>query len=285
MLQAPTECIFCGGEELTDEHVLPLWAGKVLQRLGDGEWTYLRFIDRRPVPAAFATKSARAATSKIRCVCKTCNGGWMSRLEVDAKAILTPLILGEPRKLSVDDRVAAATWLTKTALVHDLLGDRPAILPDARRTEFGDRKTPFSNSDLYVGRYEGRRTFARYAVPATDSGTGERCLLFTTLMGSLFLQVAIRNDERGDVIGRSPIEGLAALWPAAYGLMWPPRVPLTDSDLEEVACLGRSLEFAENLARGNPFQIRELTDEARRKIRERDPEGLRHFSLGDDRDP
>ena len=56
-------------------------------------------------------------------VCDDCNGGWMSRLENEAKRILGPFIFEGQRvlRLSVDDVTLLATWTTKSWMAYALL--------------------------------------------------------------------------------------------------------------------------------------------------------------------
>ncbi|HWU21539.1 MAG TPA: hypothetical protein VN088_08440 [Nocardioides sp.] len=58
-------------------------------------------------------------------VCASCNGGWMSRLEMRAKALLEPFMLdGAFSQMSTDDQDALAAWATKCWMAYALI--RPA---------------------------------------------------------------------------------------------------------------------------------------------------------------
>src|SRR5437899_9943417 len=110
-------CVFCGSADVTAEHVMPAW----LSRLG---------IDHRPTvhESGWINRSPRRWTgapfgATIRLVCRGCNTGWLSRLEARAKTILSPLIVGRPAKITIEDQRIIAAWAHKTVLVAMLAYD------------------------------------------------------------------------------------------------------------------------------------------------------------------
>jgi hypothetical protein len=79
-------CVFCGGQPVTREHAFPLWTrehlpghGTLQYERGEREW------------------SNDGLVITVTRVCSTCNGGWMSRLENRAKALLADSITGRER--------------------------------------------------------------------------------------------------------------------------------------------------------------------------------------------
>lgn len=77
-------CIFCGRMANSKEDLWPRWLIKSV------------LLDRpSKIEMEFAIRPSKSFTKKYvtsRCVCKTCNEGWMSNLETDTKPILEPLI-------------------------------------------------------------------------------------------------------------------------------------------------------------------------------------------------
>jgi hypothetical protein len=57
----------------------------------------------------------------IRCVCKSCNNGWMSDLESQTKKYLQPLLMGEKCVLDFSSQTTIALWSLKTAMVLEAL--------------------------------------------------------------------------------------------------------------------------------------------------------------------
>lgn len=57
----------------------------------------------------------------VRCVCQSCNNGWMSELESQTKNFLQPLLMGENRVLDISGQTTIALWSLKTAMVLEAL--------------------------------------------------------------------------------------------------------------------------------------------------------------------
>ncbi len=60
----------------------------------------------------------------IRCVCRPCNNGWMSQLEVQAQRFLQPMLIGDRCGLDMAGQTTVAVWSLKTAMVLEAL-DQP----------------------------------------------------------------------------------------------------------------------------------------------------------------
>jgi len=162
-------CAFCGYRgKLTGEHVLGDW----LSRIG---------LDMGPVPhgAGPLNRIGRGLgvrppyRQRVRDVCGDCNHGWMSRLEVVARRVLTPFILGEHGTIPPNDQSAVAAWIQKTALTAMLVSseeDREGGygLPASEyRALYAirDMVQPLSGSQFWVGRYSGVRGWSVRVTP------------------------------------------------------------------------------------------------------------------------
>jgi hypothetical protein len=113
----PRSCVFCDGPADSKEHAYPDWLTDVLP--GEGALKHARGDD----PDTQRRWDAAGFDVQVRQVCRTCNNGWMSRLEVRAQELLTPLILGtRTGSLSVAEQKTIAAWAWKTgamlALAH-----------------------------------------------------------------------------------------------------------------------------------------------------------------------
>ncbi len=106
------KCIFCGGRADSIEDAWPLWISKLT---GDkvGQITFHSPRGKRVWPGKYV---------RARRTCRNrCNNGWMSRLEEDAKPIMTPMIEGTPTDLDVTQQLTMAFWSMKTAMVYDAI--------------------------------------------------------------------------------------------------------------------------------------------------------------------
>ena len=70
-------CVFCGGRPTNTEDVFPRWIHRYLGRVP--ATTYESGLS---IPTG--TFHGLTYTAAANCVCKTCNGGWMSDLENEA---------------------------------------------------------------------------------------------------------------------------------------------------------------------------------------------------------
>ncbi len=144
-------CVFCGGQPVTREHVFPQWMRAYLNGFG------------RPTHAVKADREHRSWPTctidfKARKVCAACNGGWMCELESAAKPVLVPLIESTaPMRLTDEDAVLLARWVTKTALTASLIHpeDR-AIIPSKYFAEIHRTLGPLRDSVIWIAPYAVR---------------------------------------------------------------------------------------------------------------------------------
>ncbi len=129
------ECPFCGqGGEKSREHV---WAQWLHDTPGAQHLLAESHGERIPIDQTFVTRAGdgrllrdtrRAGNYAMHLphvtvlVCKRCNSGWMSRLENEARRILSPFILGGERfiKLSRADLQLLAAWVIKSWMAYSL---------------------------------------------------------------------------------------------------------------------------------------------------------------------
>src|ERR1022692_1424630 len=154
-------CAFCGSTKRPRgrEHVFADWLNSIGLDAGQVEIHSGRLnrVARRWTTEGF--------TATVRAVCDDCNHGWLSQLEAAAKPVLTPLILGQPAELSLDDQRLIAVWAFKTALVAMLSSSN-----EQRAQGYGvpageyhslyatrEHPEPLQDSQYWIGTYVGDR--------------------------------------------------------------------------------------------------------------------------------
>jgi hypothetical protein len=230
-------CVFCGSADtLTGEHVL----GKWLSNIG---------LDPSPVRhgAGFLNRIRRDLGVRppfrqtVRDVCGDCNHGWMSRLEVVAQRVLTPLILGRPGEIEAADRGALAAWVQKTALTAMLVSseeerDAGYGLPPTEYRELyalRDEARPLPVSRFWIGRYDGVRGWSIRVVPLTVRVDGlpepdrPQAYAMTIVLGELLLQGLRFTTSSLQVDACTRLE-LPQFWPLAGPVTWPSGATLDD---------------------------------------------------------
>jgi hypothetical protein len=106
-------CLFCSERANSLEDAWPLWMVKQFRSERPAEVR----AERHGV--ALAPWKVYHPSMPIRCVCRACNNGWMSRLETDARPFIEPMLRGERQTLDAAGQGMAALWIVKTAMVME----------------------------------------------------------------------------------------------------------------------------------------------------------------------
>lgn len=116
-------CIFCGGSQLSKEHVFPDWLRGACAPF-IGKQTTTRFRSLSCKHRVWPSSSFQAT---VRKVCSNCNSGWLSELEGRTKALLESLMMGGERLLNSAEQTRLAFWCVKTAIVMDAAQPKPGV--------------------------------------------------------------------------------------------------------------------------------------------------------------
>lgn len=189
-------CVFCGVVgKLSAEHVFGDW----LNRIG---------LSDEPVAhsAGWLNRSSRDLgvtrpfQTRVRDVCLSCNGGWMSALEAVAARVLTPFILGEDGTIPPQDHAVIAAWAHKTALVNMLVSsaaDRAngyGLPPGEYAALHATQTRPPAGTRFWIGRYEGEQRISAWVTPkvvrikGAEEPIGPQAYSMTIILGKLVLQ-------------------------------------------------------------------------------------------------
>ncbi|SDO66022.1 hypothetical protein SAMN04487788_0484 [Microbacterium testaceum StLB037] len=233
----PDPCAFCGSTEpLTREHVFGQWVSKI-------------GLDLSPVQHGAGPLNGMPRDmgeqppfrQTVKSFCASCNNGWMSRLEVAAQRVLTPLILGGSATIAPADQAVIAAWIQKTALTAMLISSKEqresgyGLSPVEYRAlyELREMMQPLDASRFWVGRYEGPAGF--WAVRVTPlsvrlPGIAEpdlpQCYLMTIILGGLALQ-GLRFTTPALEIEMTSELGMPQLWPSRVPVSVPAGQPCT----------------------------------------------------------
>lgn len=183
---------------------------------------------------------------RVRCLCRKCNQGWLSALEVAARPVIGSLIQDIAISLDPEQQMTAAVWAMKMSMMIE--GTRRVTSADSlfysksQREAFRVRRSIPIGSTIWIGRYHG----ARYAfldcadgLPLSGSGARMSCAYVSTFAaGRLAFQVlSIRIGEEHTRTGGLLIpqnvggwdEAMLQVWPpTGIRLPWPPAQSLTD---------------------------------------------------------
>lgn len=165
---------------------------------------------------------------KRKAYCARCNNGWMQAMDEGVSPLIGPMINGHPTILSVEDKHALATWVTKMSLVFEsLYGDR--VVPDSVYRAFHASREPIGAESIHLARYEGPEHIfhARRVIRVPDATTGDvvrvEAVLMTIIIGQLITQTTLPAEHRELITVSHAGSDRVAIWPpSADNVTWPP---------------------------------------------------------------
>lgn len=245
-----SSCAFCGSTSgFSKKHVWPQWlrpyAGELEPRrsthsYGFGQTDRETFTE---LPTITVEQPGSVLSMTTREVWGTCNNGWMSRLEMQARTLLVPLMdaasVRQVTTIEPDDAARLATWAVKTAWMRELSASsvsQQSKLYLYLRTQL----LPPPDSSIWIGRHSGLRNFdilqakidIRHRDLPWNHGEIRNALRTNLTFRELSLLVHTVNGPGTPAQERDP-ERWLRLWPASATLRFPPRFAVSDSDVWE----------------------------------------------------
>jgi len=237
------KCIFCGVSPTTDEHIFSRWTHKYMlpRTLGKAKSHIgAQHVDR-VVGADFKLPGA-IRDWQVKCVCGSCNNGWMSRLDTAVEPLMKPLILGQNTRLFEKDCQTIATWaVLKSMIVHN------KWVHHTRRKVLKTAKKPPNGWGVWIANYK-RQTWKGEWVswPVSVRADAEKspkrpspynAHITIQMINNLFIHVTNLPYENfaekfrfrrpdGSLLGGDVIR----IWPfGGTSIVWPQK-PLLDDD-------------------------------------------------------
>jgi hypothetical protein len=129
--------------------VWPKQLNEILPDLGPGQHIFGLTGD----PESWVMQKRPAFSRAVKIVCKDCNNGWMSRLEMAVRPIFEPMMPGTRRlTLQQSEQETLAFWITKTAMTMQLSHPtrRPDAIPSAHYSELYKEQRPPWLSQVWI---------------------------------------------------------------------------------------------------------------------------------------
>jgi hypothetical protein len=232
-------CIFCGRRADSVEHAWPEWLLALIADLGPPSLTEAQFGPEGAVVSWVGPEIT------VSCLCRVCNSGWLSRLETEAKPILTPLIhdIAVPLDRAVQEILAR--WSVKTAMVFDAT-KRRRFYGDSERRALRATSTLPPFTGVWLGRYgqsnllcgEGRHLDENKSRDRNPFADGYAT---TFVVRRLVIQLATipRKPEFDAFDAKLHLapgpwdKSLIQVWPtAAQSAKWPPVLSFSDGGMD-----------------------------------------------------
>lgn len=246
-LRPPGKCIFCGGGNLSREHVWPQWAHTDLPTSTHTSNVRVSFVNKTELVGEpkVSRRQGGLASTTVRAVCATCNNGWMSRLEEAARPVLAPLIAGSPTSLTETSQQTLAEWITLKMMVaeHSPPPD-PAIPEPDKRAFYTNRTIPrgLMINIFQCGAPQWRITYQRASAtlstreqPGYDTRPKNASSTVFAL-GDLFVHLIYFGDPGIQGFSLQDTGAGLTIWPrAAAEAPWPPSRRISSDEAQMVA--------------------------------------------------
>jgi len=190
---------------------------------------------------------------KLRIACRSCNTGWMSRLQTKAKPHLVPMLVGKNTSLYRAEQATLAAWATMFVMTADYLDSEMASITPDDRTWFKENQRPPAHWRIWIGKYERPATKRRWIHAALNivedepefiaTGTPELSYAQTStiLLGDQFIIHVMSSPAMPQTIKRWQILPAAAsamqqIWPIVRRRVdWPTNAIVGGGTIEDLA--------------------------------------------------
>lgn len=246
----PKECIFCGGKPLTKEHIWPRWLRPYIVRDQKHYYSSRQIVHEARSESARKKWGGDPRDRTVRIVCRACNGGWMSQLQIRAKPLIMQLINGATKQLSTQDQRILAFWCAMCTMTAEFLEPERTAISAIHRAFLKNDTLLFSNWRIWIGDFNRVEWVGQWVhnmmplastdrQPAVIDGLPEPNTQTTTLVfGRLYVHVF--SSEYEDVVskihlGERSARNLRQIWPIVdTSIAWPPK-SMTDRDADDMA--------------------------------------------------
>lgn len=238
----PRSCIFCGGQPTENEHVWPEWLKRFAGNLPAS--THQRTLEHEGQEALVNEFPLPPFDLQANIVCKKCNGGWMSRLEDDAKDLLLPMLRVHGRDLHQGGQKTLATWALMKAMAFEYTNPANArAIPQIHRDAVRADLQPPACVRIWLAAYDathpGRYFNSAMAIGDELTGRPEERNVYTSTftLGPVVFQVfGTTHDEVWDANINFKLPGVIhQIWPYENSITWNPLLNFDNRGLEDFA--------------------------------------------------
>jgi hypothetical protein len=170
------KCLFCrNSAKLTREHIWPDWLKHYLPRDRVNHPHLSDVIVPGRIERQVKLVSGDPRSRKLRCVCRDCNGGWMSRLQEKTKPILVDLIGRTHRKFTPDELVLLRSWIAMFVIVAEGMDRMARSIPQEDIEFLFTKKVAPLSWRIWIGIIDRKQWKTEYAhfVAAIGSSVSE----------------------------------------------------------------------------------------------------------------
>jgi len=226
-------CIFCRKKASSKEDAWPLW---LMNRFPTSSTS--RMYAERGGHKLGNWTTAKPELS-VKWLCTSCNNGWMSRLEDEAKPVLESILDDKLKDINASAQSTIARWAVKIAMVLESIdSNRTWFYADDERQLMGAVQSLPPRTSVWIAKCINQPNIYSAAKDlwTTPSNDGIHAYATTMAFGSLALQIVsiktLAAIPENVTLTYNVSEGpwdktLVQVWPTTQNsLAWPPQYGL-----------------------------------------------------------
>lgn len=240
MAKPPGRCIFCGERGLTKQHIWPKWLKKynlpedTHHSQITGEATYL---SPKNIKTTVTHRQGHSGSRALYQVCRTCNGGWIRRLEESVMSPVLELMRGQPIELDASVQQRLSRWICLLTIMSERTHPPTIAVPTEHRRWLRDKLEPPPGWKIFVARYVGTnwrqficRHYGMQLLPSEDiesdvCDTQASTFVIGELCAHSFSSTVVAESDFGGYEGQAVIP----IWPTGPAVIWGAAPPLGDN--------------------------------------------------------
>ncbi len=185
-------------------------------------------------------------SQKVKCVCNSCNNGWMSQIQNRAKFVLESILIPPTTssakfELIQSELKTIVQWISMTTITQDLAFGAHSAISQGNRDCFYNTKFPPSFWKIWIGNYDGtgwtrkmRHTSGYYSINNGKWPETPNMHVSTIAVPPLYMSVFSQQQDAVNYVCKHP--GLVQIWPnVPLSITWPPSESITDDDADQMA--------------------------------------------------
>ncbi|MBN1910641.1 MAG: hypothetical protein JW818_12925 [Pirellulales bacterium] len=226
-------CMFCSNKASTKEDAWPKW---LVERFPTSNTSYMEAERAGKTLGSWRTGKRPLL---LKWLCKSCNNGWMSKLESKAKPVLESIFCNTLNELTSLTQLTLASWSVKTAMVLEALDPRRSwFYSDDERHSMRNLQALPPRTSVWIATCVSQPNLYSSAKDHWSTPAKDGCHAYVTTMafGSIAFQVvSIKTSAvipanvqvTYDVAEGPWDETLVQVWPIAQeSIAWPPKYGL-----------------------------------------------------------
>jgi hypothetical protein len=153
-------CIYCGQTgKLTKEHIYGRWMRKFITQDIIRTNHYTSFREQNPdsgepigtLAKGKLNRSGGPHSGQLQIVCQKCNGGWMSKIQDEAKPYLEKLLNGIWPKFTGTEHITLARWVKMVTISIEYADQTTKTVRESERKKFMDDQDLSQNWYIFIG--------------------------------------------------------------------------------------------------------------------------------------